>query len=103
MSKEKVFADGFKFKLPNENAPDWVVGEMSVRVESAIAWLKTYVKKDGYVNLKINISGSSQKPYIQLDDFVPDSKKRKISAADEFERRQAVEVAEEEDVDELPF
>lgn len=33
--KEKIFADGFSFKR-NENAPDFVVGRMSVKVEDAV-------------------------------------------------------------------
>jgi hypothetical protein len=38
--KEKIFADGFSFKR-NENAPDFVVGRMSIKVEDAVTWLKS--------------------------------------------------------------
>ena len=97
MSKDKIFADGFKFKMPRESAPDWVVGEVSVKVDQAISFLKTHAKQDGFVNLKVNISGSSNQPYMQLDDFVPDSSKRKETTP----QPQAVE--EEEGIDDLPF
>ena len=38
-TKEKVFADGFVFKR-REDAPDFVIGEIGVKVEDAIAFLK---------------------------------------------------------------
>jgi hypothetical protein len=64
--QEKVFADGFIFKR-NDNAPDWVVGNMSVKVEDAIAFLQTNAK-NGWVNLKIN-SAKSGKYYMELDTW----------------------------------
>jgi len=87
--KEKVFADGFVFKR-REDAPDFVVGEMAVKVDEAIAFLKNNVKNDGWVNLNINISRAG-KPYVELDTFVPNPK---------FSKQ---EVEEEEEVDNLPF
>ena len=39
MSQEKVFADGFSFKR-NENAPEFVVGRLSIKVEDAVAFMK---------------------------------------------------------------
>ena len=37
---DKVFADGFSFKR-RENAPDFVIGNLSVKVEDAIPFLKS--------------------------------------------------------------
>ena len=51
MSREKIFADGFAFKR-KENAPDFVVGSMSVKVDEAILFLKDNAKK-GWVNIDI--------------------------------------------------
>ena len=38
MTDEKIFADGFSFKR-NENAPDFVVGRLSIKVDEAIAFV----------------------------------------------------------------
>jgi hypothetical protein len=64
--QEKVFADGFIFKR-SENAPDWVVGNMSVKVEDAITFLQANAK-NGWVNLKVN-SAKSGKFYMELDTW----------------------------------
>lgn len=66
--QEKVFADGFVFKR-NEKAPDFVVGNVSVKVEEATAFLKQHAK-NGWVNLQIKNSQGG-KYYIELDTFEP--------------------------------
>jgi len=68
MSKEKVFADGFLFKT-RENQPEWVVGQMSVKVDDAISFLKSN-QKNGWVNLNVNTARSG-KQYVELDTFEP--------------------------------
>jgi hypothetical protein len=49
--KEKIFAQGFSFKR-NDNAPEFVVGRQSIKVDEAIAFLKANAK-NGWVNLDI--------------------------------------------------
>jgi hypothetical protein len=71
MSQEKIFADGFLFKR-RENAPEFVIGNISVKVEEAIAFLNTH-KKDGWVNLNV-LNSQAGKPYVELDTFVPTKK-----------------------------
>jgi hypothetical protein len=66
---DKIFADGFSFKK-RENAPDFVVGSLSVKVEDAIGFLKEHANQNGWVNLNINV-GKSGKPYVELDTFEP--------------------------------
>jgi hypothetical protein len=68
MSQDKVFADGFLFKR-RENAPDFVIGNISVKVEEAVAFLKNN-QKNGWVNLNV-LNSKGGKPYIELDTFVP--------------------------------
>lgn len=70
MADDKIFADGFIFKQPRPNAPEWVVGSLSLKVEDAIAFLQEREKK-GWVNLNINIAQSG-KPYVALDTWEPD-------------------------------
>jgi hypothetical protein len=64
--KDKVFADGFIFKR-SENAPDFVIGNISIKSEDAIAFIQKHSKK-GWVNLKINKSQNG-KAYIELDTW----------------------------------
>jgi hypothetical protein len=68
MEKQKVFADGFVFKR-NENAPDFVIGSLSIKVEEAVAFLKQHTK-NGWVNLQVKNSQGG-KYYIELDTFEP--------------------------------
>ena len=66
MSKDKTFADGFLFKR-RENAPDFVIGNISVKVEEAVAFLNTH-SKNGWVNLNV-LNSQAGKPYIELDTW----------------------------------
>jgi hypothetical protein len=68
MSKDKVFADGFIFKR-RQDAPQFVIGNISVKVEEAVAFLNAN-QKNGWVNLNI-LNSQAGKPYIELDTFVP--------------------------------
>jgi hypothetical protein len=65
--QEKIFADGFIFKR-NPKAPQFVVGRVSMKVEEAIAFLKTH-EKNGWVNVDIKEARSGNH-YMELDTFV---------------------------------
>lgn len=66
--QDKKFADGFLFKR-NPNAPDFVIGQMSVKVEEAINFLKANAK-NGWVNMDIK-RGRSGKEYVELSTYEP--------------------------------
>lgn len=83
--QDKVFADGFIFKR-SDNAPDWVVGNMSVKVEDAVAFLQANSKK-GWVNLKIN-SAKSGKYYMELDTW--EKAKPQVESADFSPKEMAI-------------
>lgn len=68
MSEEKIFADGFSFKR-QENAPDFVIGRLSIKLDEAIAFLKKH-EKNGWVNLNAKY-GRSGNPYLELDTYEP--------------------------------
>lgn len=69
MSKdEKIFADGFSFKR-QENAPEFVIGRLSMKVEEAIAFMRKH-EKSGWINLNLK-TGRSGNPYVELDTFEP--------------------------------
>lgn len=69
--EEKIFADGFVFKR-NENAPDFVVGRISIKVDDAIAFIQQHVK-NGWVNLGVKQARSGNY-YMELDTFEAESK-----------------------------
>jgi hypothetical protein len=66
MANDKIFANGFIFKR-NDNAPDFVIGNISIKSEDAIAFIQEHTK-NGWVNLKINKSQGG-KAYIELDTW----------------------------------
>lgn len=68
MTEEKIFADGFSFKR-SENAPDFVVGRLSLKVDDAISFIKKYEKK-GWVNLNVKTARSGN-IYVELDTYEP--------------------------------
>ena len=78
MSNDKIFADGFIFKR-RENAPEFVIGNISVKVEDAVAFLNAN-KKNGWVNLNV-LNSQAGKPYIELDTFVPKKKANGVDTA----------------------
>ena len=64
--KPKVFADGFSFKR-QENAPEWVIGRQSVKVDEAVEFLKTH-QKNGWVNIDVKQSKAGGY-YCELDTW----------------------------------
>lgn len=68
---EKIFADGFVFKR-NENAPDFVVGRISIKVDDAVAFIKQHTK-NGWVNLGVKQARSGNY-YVELDTFEAEKK-----------------------------
>jgi hypothetical protein len=76
--EEKIFADGFSFKR-NENAPEFVIGRLSLKVDEAIAFIKEHEKK-GWVNLNIKTARSGNH-YVELDTFEPKGKSEPTASA----------------------
>jgi len=91
MAEEKIFADGFSFKR-RENAPDFVVGRVSIKVDEAIAFLKKH-QSNGWVSLNTNKSKQGTY-YMELDTFVPAQKS--TTTYDQPESKPA-------DDDDIPF
>jgi hypothetical protein len=63
---EKVFAKGFIFKR-NENAPTFVIGNLSLNSKDAAEFIASNTK-NGWVNLKIN-QAQNGKYYVELDTW----------------------------------
>jgi hypothetical protein len=66
--KDKVFAKGFNFKR-SENAPEWVVGKLSIKLEDAMPFL-TQNQSNDWVNLNV-VQGKQGNYYIELDTWKP--------------------------------
>jgi hypothetical protein len=69
METEKIFADGFIWKKPRENAPDFVLGSISIKGDEAVAFINKYVEK-GWLNLDVKKSKSG-KIYMELNTWKP--------------------------------
>lgn len=92
MADEKVFADGFIFKR-NNNAPDFVVGRMSIKIDDAIKFMTDH-QSNGWVNIDIKKSQAG-KFYAELDNWQP-TQKQEVSNTKQTQ-------AQEEVTDDLPF
>lgn len=71
MEKERIFADGFIIKR-KETAPEFVIANISIKVDEAIAFLRKF-EKSGWVNLGAK-KGRSGNMYLELDTFEPKAK-----------------------------
>lgn len=75
---DPVFPKGIFFKLPNEKAPDFVKGSISIKKDEAIDWISS---TDGdWVNLDLKV-GKSGKAYAQVNDWKPEGKEGKKEEA----------------------
>lgn len=95
--KEKIFADGFRFER-RENAPEFVVGRLSMKVDEAIAFMKSY-EKGGWINLNILV-GRSGNPYVELDTYEP---KKSNDDGQTKAKPKAPEPTDDDGDDDLPF
>lgn len=89
---EKIFAKGFSFKR-NDNAPDFVVGKMSVNIESANEYFEKH-GDNGWVNFEVKL-GKNGKYYCEHDSWKPNK--------DEAPKTKAVDIAPSNDDEDLPF
>ena len=66
---DKVFADGIYFDR-NDNAPDFVIGKISIQIGKALPFLQENANEKGYVNLQVKRSKGG-KLYVELDTWQP--------------------------------
>ena len=70
MSKERIFAKGFYVKQ-NPQAPDYVIGNLSIKADEAIEFIKEHTNDRGWVNLSMMKSKEEGKAYIELNTYEP--------------------------------
>lgn len=71
---EKTFTDGLIVKRA-ENAPDFVLCNVSIKVEDFTKWMKDHQDK-GWVNISLLV-GKSGKPYGVKDMYKPKEETKK--------------------------
>lgn len=69
---EKIFANGLNFKRPNEKAPEFVKGSLSIKTDEFITFLKAN-SVNGWVNLDLKESQGG-KLYFELNTWQPKEK-----------------------------
>ena len=97
-STETIFADGFFVSSPRDNAPDFVLGDISISKDKAIAFINEHANEKGYVNLDL-LMGKTGQPYLKLNTFTPQPK---ADGGDAVAEVQVAQVAEATG-DDLPF
>ena len=105
--EEKVFADGFTFKR-SENAPEFVVGRLSLKIDAAIEFIKQH-QKNGWINLDVKKARTGNF-YIELDTYTPKDNKSVAEANSVTNKAQStnksksqIQMTDEDGDDELPF
>ena len=70
---EKIFADGLRFELPSEKAPEFIKGRLSFKAPEFIKFLEAHQSNAGWVNVTLKV-GQSGKAYAELDTWKPTPK-----------------------------
>jgi len=99
MSEDKIFADGFVFKR-NENAPEFVIGRMSIKIEDALAFMREH-DKGGWINLNVKQARSGNY-YVELDNYEP-KKSNSNNGPSQQETTDGPAKKEPDTDDDLPF
>ena len=68
MAKEIRFPEGMRYFAPRENAPDFVLANISINRDVFIAFLS---KEGEKVQIDVLRSKSTGKPYLSVSDFKP--------------------------------
>jgi len=89
---DKVFTEGLYFNEKHENAPDFILGGLSINRNKLIPWLENQPEnKAGYIKIQIKRSKpTTEKPegniYCELDTWEPDFRKEAAPAAQDSQQ-----------------
>ena len=70
MDNNLEFPEGIIFKLPRNEAPDFVKGSLSIKRADLIKWLNS--KSDEWINLDLKV-GKSGKAYAAINTWKPEN------------------------------
>jgi hypothetical protein len=71
MENNANFPEGMRISPRRENAPDFIKGHISIRVDEFTSWLHANQKSDGWVNIDIKKSKKGNL-YLQLNTYQKD-------------------------------
>ena len=91
----KVFPAGLIYKLPRENAPDFVKGSLSIKVDEFVNFLHEH-QNNGWVNLDF-LKSKDDKLYFALNEWKKQENKEQVEPQEEPQNN------EEESFDNVPF
>lgn len=63
-----VFPEGIIFRRAPENAPEWIKGKISFKVDEFTKWMKQYKNEDGWVSLDIR-KAMKGNLYLALNEY----------------------------------
>lgn len=67
---DKIFADGFHYEPKEIEKAPWIKGQISVRVNDAIAFLQKHKNERGFVTIDVKV-GKSGSWYCELNTWKP--------------------------------
>lgn len=70
--ENKIELQGIYLNKRKENAPSWIKGSVSIKVEKFIEFMKTYQNNSGYINLDLKESKAGDL-YLAFNDYQPKS------------------------------
>lgn len=73
-TKEKVFANGLIFKRPREGAPEFIKGNISIKIADFKAFLEQHGAGQEWLNLDLK-SSKEGKLYVELNTWKKEEKK----------------------------
>ncbi len=78
-NNENSFVKGVFLKMPNPNAPDFVLLEMSIKPQELFKWCQDHLTAEskGWVNVQIKRSKDGSKIYAQLNNWKPKAQESK--------------------------
>lgn len=82
MSEEKIFVEGI-FADRKDNAPDFVLCNLSFKCREFLEFMKQHANEKGYINVDVKRSKNG-KVYAELNTWKPDAEK-KAPAKDDFD------------------
>ena len=80
--EDSTLPEGFFLKPPHDNAPDWVKGQIGIKVDTAIKYLHKHANEKGYVNLDLKRSKTG-KLYLDLNAFKPKLPEKRVEPSTE--------------------
>lgn len=101
MENEKIFTEGLIFKLPRQNAPDFVKGSVSIKADEFVEFIKKH-QKNGWLNIDLKVSQGG-KAYAELNSWEPNAASNNGPVKSSSNGEIPTKDPEDMDVSSIPF